>query len=211
MHKADSLTIDSSQTHPLKTFAFWRNLFLFYYAFSILGHFLEVIYSLFEVHILGRGPFIPKLPSAAPLAPPYGIAIVVLILLAVPLLKLIKQRLAGLRHRRLQSLFFVLAAFLVTSLIMVATEIISGFFCIAIWGSNPFWTYSGPLAFFDGTIYLPNTLLFGLVGTLTLFFLIPPTQKLLDRTNQRALTAIFWVLLVTYAADLTWTLLHSTF
>ena len=191
-----------------KTFAFWRNLFLYFYVFSLLGHFLEVAYSAFRVLVFGSQPFVTLMPSMVPLSPPYGIGAIILVVLAAPILQPIRKRFNKLKHHWLTNILFILITFVVVTLLMAGVEIASGFFCIAIWGYNPFWHYSGPQAFFDGTVYLTNTLLFGLIGTFVLLAVIPPAQRFLARSKQRTLTIVFWVLLITYAADLTTTMLN---
>lgn len=188
-----------------KTFAFWRNLFLYFYVFSLLGHVLEVTYSAFRVAFFGAQPFNMILPTIVPLAPPYGIGAVLLVVMAAPVVNKVKERVKPMKQRWLAWLSVISAAFAISALLMTLTEIISGLFCVALWGYNPFWQYSGPGAFFGGLIFVPNCLLFGVVGTIVLLLAIPPTERFLARTNQRALNALFWILLATYAADLAWT------
>lgn len=188
-----------------KTFAFWRNLFLYFYVFSLLGHVLEVTYSAFQAAILNGHPFYPIMPSMVPLSPPYGIGAVLLVVMAAPIVDSVRQHLKPIKQRWLAGLAVMLTAFVVSAVLMTLTEIISGLFCVAIWGYNPFWQYSGPGAFLNGLIYVPNCMLFGLAGMIVVLLMVNPMQRFLARSNQRTLTVVFWILLITYAADLAWT------
>jgi uncharacterized membrane protein len=193
----------------LKSWSTWRDLFLVYWIFSAVGHFLEVVWTKLMVLLEIRTvPFDPVMISIQPLAPPYGIGAVVLVLMGMPTLRWARQRLSKMKWRRLADLLTVLAAFVIAALLLAVVEAVSGFFCIAIWGYNPFWQYSGPYAFMDGTLYVPNMLLFGLLGVVMMIFVLPPLMRALGQVKTRTLDLIFWLLIVLYAADLTWSLIH---
>ncbi len=197
-----------------KTFVFWRNLFLYYYFFAILGHFLELAWAGIGALLFNMPPFQPVMVGYSPLAQPYGLGVLALILGGIPLLNYIERRLTkpkAVVMKRVKKkhestaaqVWLMLIAFLTSCVLLAAVEAVCGYVLLAAFGDNPFWDYSGrPLAILHGTVWVPNMLFFGVLGTVVMVFVLPRVNRLLARIPGRVLNIVFWVLASTYAVDL---------
>jgi uncharacterized membrane protein len=162
---------------------FWRNLFLYFWVFSLVGHIVEIIFAILS-HLAGvRVVPIDTIPIVA-LAVPYGLGAVVLLVFLYPWFQ--KKRI---------NLFvaFVLGAFLTT-----VVEFICAALLVIFVGHNPFWNYSHRFANLFGFVCLGNSLMFGLAAIIALKWVFPFTEKLLDSIKPRCLNVAFWILFVGY-------------
>ncbi len=192
----------------MKKFAFWRNLYLYFYFFALLGHFLELGWAGLA-RLIGMPPFVPKMTSWTPVAPPYGIGVALVILLGFPLIHWLERRLRGGKNPRptgkkswLITLGLIVLAFLIAGLIFGATEGVAGWIIITAMGYNKFWDYSGRAgALLGGTVWLPNILIFGALGALLILWVLPRTNRLLGKIPARVLNIVFWVLFITFVLD----------
>jgi uncharacterized membrane protein len=163
---------------------FWRNLFLYFWVFSLVGHIAELIWGLFGVATgLRSWPSFLTIPLVA-IAIPYGLGAVALRLWLYPLVQKKKINLVTI---------FVLSA-----LITTAIEFICAALLVAFTGHNPFWNYADRFLNLFGWICISNSLLFGLGSTVALKWVFPWTEKVLARVRDRHLNIAFWVLFVGY-------------
>lgn len=177
----DSISSELTWRQP----AFWRNMFLYYWFFSFFGHILEVVWAWIIKDPANPGP----IPTITPLAPPYGLGVVALILIVSPIYKRFKK-------------MNILVVFLLSTTVVTTVEYLCSVVIVAVLGNNPFWDYSLQPYNFYGHIYLQNALLLGLVATLLLRFALPHIQKLTQKFSKKFLDDLFILLSVTYAADL---------
>jgi len=63
----------------------FKNCFLVFWIFSFLGHYLEIIWVWVNHFVFVYPMWIPDTPTVIPLAPPYGIGVVAVILFSLPL------------------------------------------------------------------------------------------------------------------------------
>lgn len=164
--------------------AFWRNIFLYYWFFSLFGHILEVFWAWVISDHANPG----HIPTIAPLAPPYGLGIIALILIVWPIYK---------RFRKMN----ILLVFLLSTIVTTAVEYLCATAVVAVLGSNPFWDYSFEPFNFQGHICLQNSILLGLTATLFLRFAFPHIENLIQKISKSFLDDLFILLCATYTAD----------
>ena len=163
--------------------AFWRNLFIYFWFFSLLGHLLEVSWAW-----ITNSHFTPNIPTFTPIAPPYGLGVVALILIVAPV------------YRRFKKMN-ILVVFLLATIVTAAVEYLCAVVIVLVLGDNPFWDYSAQPFNLQGYVCLQNALLFGLVSTIFLRFIFPRLENLLQKISRKALNDTFLLLVTTYTAD----------
>lgn len=180
--RAESIMDDSISWYSL-TFL-WR-LFLYFWVWGILGHFLEVVWVLFTHD--GFNPY--NIPTITPLAVPYGLSTVAVILLISPIYKKFK-------HPN------ILLIFIFSTIVTCAVELLSAVIIVAFCGDNPFWNYSAVPYNFHGYICLKNVLIFGLVATIFIHFVFPLTERFIKKHSARLINDLSVLLFTTYIIDL---------
>jgi uncharacterized membrane protein len=164
---------------------FWRNIFLYFWVFSLVGHFVEVFWEWFT-----NSGFDPNnVPTITPLAAPYGFAVVAVILLVYPIYKRFKRP-------------NILLIFILSALVTAAVEYLCAVVIVLFLGHNPFWDYSYVSYNLNGYICLHNVVLFGLASTLFIRFIFPHTERLMKKSSNRFINDLFILLSVTYSLDL---------
>jgi len=172
----------------LSAFKYFQSLFILFWVFSFLGHYLEIVWS-FLNHIIFSSPmWIPTTPTFLPLAPPYGLGVVAVAALTEPLI----------RRYALKPV----SVFFLNTAISGVVEYLCAAFLVLFIGYNQFWNYSTQPFNLNGYICLKNTLVFGIVVTLFLYYIYPIYLKFVNRFNQKHLDILFWVLYISYAIDL---------
>ena len=175
-------------THPQPfQFIYWQIIFIYFWVFSLLGHYLELIWAQIDSWINQKPLWQPLTYTIIPLAPPYGLGVVVIILLIIPLIKKYKLHVPG--------------AFTLSVIMTGVVEYICATILINLTGHNSFWDYSGEPFNLQGKICLENCLLFGLAATFFIYVIYPSFNKLLRKLSSKQLKYIFWVLLITYSLD----------
>lgn len=178
-----------------RTAAFWQRIFLYFFITSVFGHFLEIIIANL-VHIFTGIPlWTPIIITVIPMAPPYGIGAIFVILIVVPLIK--KYDLSP------------IGAFVLSCFITGVTEYLSAVTIIMVTGRNAFWDYSSLPFNLNGYIYLEGVLFFGLVATSFVYFAYPWLEKMFNKLKKRRLNTLFWVLFISYVADLSYLFLRG--
>jgi len=170
-------------TPPYRTWRFWRNLFLWFWVFSLVGHLGELVWGLLRVAAGSRSweSFL-TIPLFA-VAMPYGLGAVALKLTLAPLMK------------RKPNLAII---FLASMVLMTAIEFVCAAVAVALFGRNFFWDYSDQPFNLFGWICLRNSLVFGVGATVALKWVFPWCEKLLARIKARYLDLAFWLLFPSY-------------
>jgi uncharacterized membrane protein len=158
----------STQPTSLRTWAFWRDLLIFFLVFSWLGHWLEML-------IIALGTLInPELDVAGIfnhwLEPyhVYGFAAVAIILLFRALPRKVRTNLP--------------AHFLINTLVCAVIEYLTALAILWRFGHR-FWDYSDQFLNLNGHICLLNSLFFGVLATLFSFWLYPFLDRHLQRVS----------------------------
>ena len=180
----DSKGITALYAQSWRQMRFWRDLFLYFWFFSLLGHIIELAWALsgilFTIKSAGHFASIPIFAIAAP----YGLGAVALLLFVYPL---VKRKKLG-----------IISAYVVSVVITTAIEFISALLVVMVLGSNPFWDYSDrPMNLF-GFVCLGNSLLFGVISVVAIKWLFPWTEKWRTIISEKYLDVAFWVLFPSY-------------
>jgi len=177
--------ITSQPAPSWRTFAYWRELAIYFWVFSILGSYLEVLALLLSL----SGTWRPVMVSYLPVAAPYGLGIAAIIAIILPIVKRYKPH--------------VITTFVLCTLVSSAVEYASASFVVFFNnGHNQYWDYSGQPFNLNGFIALKSSVIFGILLVLFIYFLYPICEKYIRRIDAKWLNLVFWVMLVAYAADL---------
>lgn len=165
-----------------ESFAFWRNLAVYFCVFSVVGHWIEIVYctfmNLFGIvdadSLVWDDPWYPFLV--------YGIGATVCVIVLVPLkMKLVERR---------KTLFGAgVQFFIITVVVCMLMELAMGFLMNQpnATGEYPLWDNSRlPLNIF-GQAWLVNDIGFGVIAMLYSWVLYPLCQKVLARIPLRVM------------------------
>lgn len=169
---------------PLRSHRFWQKMFIYFWIFSIFGHYLEVFWTMIPM----SGTWRPIMESVLPIAAPYGIGAVTLIILVWPFAK---------NNRTHPIIIYILC-----TIVASAVEYLSALFVIVTRGHNQFWSYSNHPYNLNGYISLDSSLVLGIIATLFLYFVYPNCEKIINKIKWRWLNVAFWIMLVSYLIDL---------
>lgn len=165
---------------------FWRDIFLYFWIFSLVGHIIELIWGLIGYGFdLSAAPRIETIPIIA-VAAPYGIGAVALLVFVYPFVK--KEKLG------------VLPTYILSVLITTAVEFISALLLKIAMGNNPFWDYSERFMNLFGFVCLTNSLAFGIGALVMLYVMFPWLENWRQKINQRYLNIAAAILFPSYVA-----------
>jgi len=165
-----------------------KKLFIFYWIFALLGHYAEIIWSKFH-HFIDNGYiWHPNMPTIVPLASPYGIGAVAIIVIIWPLVKKYKIK--------------PLTVFVLNIIITGLIEYFCALYVVMAYGSNLFWDYSNQRFNIHGYVSLESVLVFSIAATLFLYLFYPVCNKAIKRLDQQQLNILFWILFTIHAIDL---------
>lgn len=170
------------------SFEFFQELFLYFWFASLAGHFLEVIISYIYHYTMGTEIWHSKEKLIMSIAIPYGLGIIAVILVTLPLIK--KYRLHSLG-------VFVLNVFL-TGL----TEYLCAFMLVWFVGRNYYWNYSNDFLNINGYVCLKTAVFFSIVATFFIYVIYPITDKIIHKLHVWQITIIFWVVFITFFAEI---------
>jgi uncharacterized membrane protein len=175
----------------------FQKIFIYFWVASILGHYLEVFWSFVNHYISGGHIWHPSTITLTPLAPPYGFGALAVILLSLPLIK----------RYKLNPLMTLILNILVTG----AIEYLCAAFLVLTIGHNQYWNYSHQPFNISGYVCLQSAFMFGVAATLFLYFIYPLLEKLFMIFKKWQVKAIFWILFITFLADLLTTYIRIKF
>lgn len=167
---------------------FWKKLFVYFWFFSLAGHYLEVT-GAYAVHLITNNVlWHPLTMTYVPLALPYGFG-------AVTIIILLGDSVRG--HKLKAGAVFVIG--------MIACSVIE-YACAAILveinGYNKYWDYSERIMNINGYTCLEAGLVFGLLSLLFIYCIYPFSEKVLNNLGSRRVSMMFWLMLIIYALDL---------
>lgn len=165
-----------------------KELFIYFWVTSLLGHYLEVIWAYLTRIVTNRPSWTPRAPTILPLAPPYGLGAVAVILLTVPLIK----------KYRLNPIVVLILNIIITG----AIEYVCAVAIVLYAGHNRFWNYTNQPFNINGYVCLESAVIFGIAATLFLYLIYPLCDKVLHKLKRWQLDVTFWVLFISYAIDL---------
>jgi uncharacterized membrane protein len=155
--------------------------------FSIVGHFIEIIWAWMKYFAVGS-TWYPRVDDLIPLAAPYGLGTILLIIIVWPIMK----------SRKIHPF----SIFVLSGVLAGIVETISALFVILLYGQNYFWDYSNRFMNFFGLTCLRACFLFSIVSVIFLYFIYPQFEKLFEKFGKRRISIIFWVLFVIYVGNL---------
>ncbi|MDD3035377.1 MAG: putative ABC transporter permease [Candidatus Saccharimonadaceae bacterium] len=167
---------------------FWRKLFIYFWIFSLLGHYFEVVGAYLIHFIVNNALWHPETMTTIPLAVPYGIGAVASILLVGDLA----------RSRKLN----FIEVFIVNTVICSVIEYTCAAILINFYGHNKYWDYSDSFMNLDGYICLEASLVFGILSTIFIYFIYPATENIFKKISKGQADALFWSMLIAYSIDL---------
>ncbi|MDO4271722.1 MAG: putative ABC transporter permease [Candidatus Saccharibacteria bacterium] len=180
--------IETDYDDNWRTWKFWRNAFLIYWIFSLVGHILEIIWVNLPL-LVGLPPtnVLPLLVVAAP----YGFGALALIWVIYPLVK---------KNRANAGTIFVLSCILGG-----VVEFICAAAIVAITPNhvNVFWDYSDQPFNLFGWVCLKNCIAFGIASVPGVYWGFPLVNNFinwLDKKQTKLLTVSSAVLFVVYMA-----------
>ena len=181
----------------LKSKEFWMRLALYFFAFSIMGHWMEM-----GVQLLVRAGIMPG-TLAAPDSltwrdslnpfPIYGIAVVVCGLVLYPFYLWLRRQLP----RTWQAMAL---SFLVNMAFCVVAELILGFFFNADYHA---WDYRNQFMNFQGQICLLYSVAFGIVSSAITWFVYPLMERAFGVMRRDVFVLVFVICCVLYLLIMT--------
>jgi uncharacterized membrane protein len=166
----------------LKGFHFWRDSFLIFWFFSLIGHFLEYVW-LFTLWQFGGPPDWQNIPFFV-IAAPYGLGALAILWFIYP--QIIKRKLK------------VMDSFVLSTVASTVVEFLSALAIVLALGHNPYWNYSAEPFNLFGFVCLRNSLAFGLISTIFIYIFFPYASLAMKKLGETRLNYIFWFLFIAY-------------
>ena len=161
----------NTKVEELRKFTFWRDLLIYFFAFSWIGHWLEMGWLTLVRFFTGRETSFGIFNNWLEPYYVYGFAIVIIILLftVLPMPKKPFKKIS--------------AHFGVNTILCAVVEYIAG--VIIVWRfGHRFWDYSDRFMNLHGHIYLEHAIYFGILATTFSFWIYPFLQEKLKRAPQ---------------------------
>lgn len=188
------LKTDASFFAP-KTWAFWRNIIMYFCVFSVVGHWMEAGYCLFIKWGMIPGTYDPNSQIWSDWLYPfcvYGVGAVCCVLLFYP------ARLF-LQHKIKAPVAPLILSFAWNAFICSMIELTMGLILNQpdpVTGVMPLWDYRNMFCNFMGQICLQNALAFGFVSTLMTWLIYPALERLLARLPESVAQMLFVAVVV---------------
>ncbi len=175
--------------------AFWRNLAVYFCVFSVVGHWIEIVYCLFmrlfgiydPASLVWGDPFYPFMV--------YGIGSVVCTLLLDPLKEAVIRRRKTIWGAALQF-------FLITTIACMLMELTMGFMLNQPneFGIYPLWDNSQlPLNILKQA-WLVNDVMLGMLSILYIWGIYPMNEKILSKVPERTMNVASIIVVVGFVA-----------
>jgi len=173
-------------------FSSFQEIYIYFWISSIIGHYLEVCWA-YSKHWMGGPLWLPTMDTIMPLAVPYGLGAIAVVMLTWPLMKTRKLHMP--------------AVFALNVFTTGAIEYFCAMIIVLFAGKNSYWNYSSMPFNLSGYTSLETSIWFAIAATVYLYFIYPFFKKAIDRLKKKHFSYIFWILFITYAADLTYSLI----
>jgi uncharacterized membrane protein len=166
-----------------KSVRFWQELFIYFCAFAIVGHYLEIVWFMFR-HLTTGSPMRWPITPIMLVAIPYGLGVVAIILLVIPLIKRYKLSLPK--------------VFILNVLVSGVIEYTCAVIIVMTEGYNEHWNYTSRPLNINGFTCLEATIIFGILATFFIYFIYPFCEKLLQKLSNKQVLIIFLILAISY-------------
>ena len=173
-----------------RTWAFWRNIIIYFCVFSVVGHWMEAAYC-----TLIRFGMIPGTGTRTPRSGRIGSTpssctdsgAMACVLLLYPVKNFLEKRIHCRRGRHL------LISFVVNALVCTTIELVMGLMVNQPGpdGKLPLWDYSDMFCNFMGQVCLQNAIAFGVVATLMTWVIYPALEQLLSKVPRDGMNIAF--------------------
>ena len=196
MHtRAEGLEREVSFFQP-KTWAFWRNLIMYFCIFSVVGHWMEAGYCLFIKYGIIPGKYDPNSQIWSDWLFPfcvYGVGAVCCVLLFYPV-KLFFQ------HKFKRGIAPLVLSFIVNACVCTLIELIMGLMLNQpdANGVYPLWDYTNMFCNFMGQICLQNAVAFGFAATLMTWVIYPTLEHQLALAPNDVAQGLFIAVVVLF-------------
>jgi uncharacterized membrane protein len=171
-----------------KAWRFWEEIFIYYWIFSLAGHYLEIFWSYVNFWIRGGHLWMPTDVTIIPLAPPYGIGAIAVIAVVWPIV----------RKHRMHPITVTFLNVIIASVV----EYLCAIYLVITFGKNIYWNYSHEPFNINGFICLQNSVLFGIGSTFFIYYIYPFFEKAMSKLKKYQMSIIFWILFLSYTIDL---------
>lgn len=191
--RTTSLAESKSYYQP-RTWAFWRNIIIYFCIFSVVGHWMEAGYCTFIRFGIIPGTYDPNSQIWSDWLYPfcvYGFGAVACVLLLYPVKNFFQKYI----HTPAVPL---LLSFIVNALVCTSIELIMGLMLNQPGpdGKLPLWDYHNMFCNFMGQICLQNAIAFGLVATLMTWVIYPALERFLSHFSKDVMNVAFVAVVV---------------
>lgn len=180
-----------------RTWAFWRNLIIYFCVFSVVGHWMEAGYCTLIRFGLIPGIYDPNSQIWSDWLYPfcvYGFGAAACVLLLFPVKNFLQK------HFRGHAVPLVLS-FVVNALVCTGIELAMGLMLNQPLpdGTLPLWDYRNMFCNFMGQVCLQNAVAFGFVATLMTWVIYPGLEKLLAHVPSYAMNIAFIAVVIGFS------------
>ncbi len=184
----DDLDEEESFFRP-KSWAFWRNLIIYFVVFSIVGHWMEAGVCLLIKYGIVPGTYDPTSQIWSDWLypfPVYGIGFCACALLLYPLKNWLQRKIG----RQFPALVL---SYIANALVCTVIELVMGLITNA---DLQLWDYSDMFCNFMGQVCLQNALFFGFAATVMTWLVYPALERMFRRIPNEAGTGILIIAVV---------------
>lgn len=179
-----------------KIYAWLKENFLYFMAYSIIGW----IYEVFLEVVVYKWGFTNRGVLFGPYCPVYGFGMLIFLLTVY---RIIKDKPLKMR------IVLIPVVFVFCALIATAVELVASYFCELIIGSWPWQTYADYTYNFQARIALSPSIRFGLGGVLLLYVIQPIFEKTYKHLKVRTANIIFYVMSIIVLLDMVYSFFIS--
>ncbi|MDR2109464.1 MAG: putative ABC transporter permease [Coriobacteriales bacterium] len=207
LHSADSYVKESENLYQPRTWAFWRNLIIYFCVFSVVGHWLEALYCTFIRFGLLPGIYDPTSQIWSDWLYPflvYGFGAVACVLVLFPIKNVVShwaRRQLKDRNPLLAAILTLFVSFVANALLCTLIEFTMGMILNQpdASGHYPLWDYSGMAFNFMGQVCLQNAVAFGAVATLMVWIIYPLLERALSHASSDVMWVVFLAVVIMFA------------
>jgi len=153
-----------------------QNLLIYYFACSIIGWILEMIYG-----YMVFGYFVDRGFLYGPMCPIYGCGAVIMVLVV-----------EGFRNKKIDNI--IIKALLITILFTIL-EYMASLILELIFGMR-WWDYTNELLNINGRVCLMFSVLFGIMGAAFITIVYEPAEKLINKLKEKVSNKAIWISLI---------------
>ena len=177
-----------------KTWAFWRNLIIYFCVFSVVGHWMEAGYCTLIRFGLLPGIYDPASQIWSDWLYPfcvYGFGAVACVLLLFPIKNFLEKKIGS-------RIVPLLISFAINALVCTLIELAMGLMLNQPLpdGTLPLWDYSDMFCNFMGQVCLQNAIAFGIVATLMTWVIYPGLESLIRKIPKDLMNIGFIVVVI---------------